>query len=86
MEHQFLQINNIRLAYVEQNLTATKTIIFVHGNSLSSKMWQKQFNSELLKEYRLIAFDLPAHGKSSAPLNPEKDYKDFILYFSGISG
>ncbi len=39
-------------------------IIFIHGNSMSSKIWRKQFEGAALERYRLIAFDLPGHGDS----------------------
>ncbi len=39
-------------------------IIFIHGGSMSSKIWQKQFNSELSRNYHLISYDLPGHGES----------------------
>ncbi len=50
------------------------TLIFVHGNSQSSRTWYLQLNSDLLKEFNLIAFDLPGHGESSRSLNPLEDY------------
>jgi pimeloyl-ACP methyl ester carboxylesterase len=39
-------------------------IVFVHGNSSSSRAWRKQFASPLPGSYRLIAVDLPGHGAS----------------------
>lgn len=39
-------------------------LLFLHGNSMSSKIWQKQFESFLSEKYALIALDLPGHGKS----------------------
>ncbi|MEM9573978.1 MAG: alpha/beta hydrolase [Pseudomonadota bacterium] len=41
------------------------TIVFLHGNSFSSAVFQKQFESAQLEDFRLIAFDLPGHGQSS---------------------
>jgi pimeloyl-ACP methyl ester carboxylesterase len=41
---------------------------------MSHKIWQKQFDSQLLVDYHLIAVDLPGHGKSTFSSNPEKDY------------
>ncbi len=64
----------MRIAYLEQNPTASYTIFFVHGNSTSSGTWKKQFSSELLSPYRLMAIDLPAHGDSGASADPEKEY------------
>jgi len=42
-----------------------KAIVFVHGNSCDASFWAEQLNDDgLQKEYQLIAFDLPGHGKS----------------------
>ena len=71
--HQ-LTAKDIRISYIEQNPEARKTIFFIHGNSTSSATWKKQFSSQLFSEYRLAAFDLPAHGSSEASLQPERDY------------
>lgn len=80
MQKHQLTIKGIRIAYIEQNPDCKNTIIFIHGNSLSSASWMKQFNSEILGKYRLIAVDLPAHGDSSASPEPDKDYT-----FSGLA-
>ena len=66
MQQNFIKINGITLAFIEQNPKAEKVIFFIHGNSSSSGIWLKQFKSELLSGYRLIAFDLPAHGGSGS--------------------
>ncbi|RFS19461.1 alpha/beta hydrolase [Chitinophaga silvatica] len=66
MQQKAITINNISLSYYEQNEGADKTIFFVHGNSGSGKAWIRQFQGSHLSEYRLIAFDLPAHGQSAS--------------------
>ncbi len=68
MQLKSVSVNNLSLAYYEQNEDADHTIFFVHGNSASGKAWAKQFQGSHLLPYRLIAFDLPAHGQSD-PLN-----------------
>src|SRR5580765_4820460 len=45
-------------------------ILFVHGLSQSHLCWDKQIESPLRDEFRLIAFDLRGHGMSDAPLEP----------------
>lgn len=52
----------------------TKQIVFVHGNSQSSKVWEKLFKVDSLKSFKLIAIDLPGHGQSFRSSNPEEDY------------
>ncbi len=49
-------------------------IVFVHGNSLSSRTFQKQLESDLADSYRLFAPDLPGHGQSFRAENPKSDY------------
>src|SRR6516162_5215425 len=68
-----LQIGAQRIAGYESPGTA-RAILLVHGNSSSSRVWQKQLEGPLGGKYRLIAIDLPGHGASSAPPNPEQDY------------
>jgi pimeloyl-ACP methyl ester carboxylesterase len=46
-------------------------ILFIHGLSQSHLCWDKQIESSLRDEFRLIAFDLRGHGMSEAPLEPD---------------
>jgi pimeloyl-ACP methyl ester carboxylesterase len=64
MESKYIYANGLKLAYIEKNEQAEQTIFFIHGNSSSSGVWRKQFESELLRTYRVVAIDLPSHGKS----------------------
>jgi pimeloyl-ACP methyl ester carboxylesterase len=68
-----IQIGEQRIAGYE-SLGAGRPILLVHGNSSSSRIWQKQLQGPLGDKYRLIAIDLPGHGGSSPPPNPEQDY------------
>ena len=74
MQQKFIETNGIKLAYIEKNPSIDKTLFFVHGNSGSSKMWQKQFESDLLDNYRLVAIDLPGHGQSGWSKDSFNDY------------
>lgn len=49
-------------------------IVFCHGNSCSSRCFDKQLASELAKRFRLIAIDLPGHGDSPPPAAPLATY------------
>lgn len=71
----FIKIKNIDIYYEKKGM-GNKKIVFVHGNSLSSKLFDKQFEDEkLLAEYELIRFDLPGFGKS----NHAFDYSVYSL-------
>jgi pimeloyl-ACP methyl ester carboxylesterase len=74
METSFIEIDNIKIAYIEKNPDAATTIFFIHGNSVSKTCWRKQCGSELLSSYRLIALDLPGHGDSQPALNKNVGY------------
>lgn len=74
MKPNFITTDGLTIAYFEKNPAADKIIFFIHGNSGSSRMWERQLNTDLFKDYRLIAFDLPGHGKSFASKNPDDDY------------
>lgn len=56
----------MQIAYYEQAVPEAPIIVFLHGNSDSSAGWKKQFESDLLAKYHLIALDLPAHGNTDA--------------------
>lgn len=79
MRPQFMQINGQEIAWYESRNDGLP-IVFVHGNSLSSNTFIKQFeDSSLTNNFRLIAFDLPGHGDSSCAEEPERTYS-----FSGF--
>lgn len=61
-----LYIDHNRISYFDQNEDLPRAIIFIHGNSLGHRSFERQFASPDLKGYRLLAIDLPGHGESSA--------------------
>lgn len=79
VQQKFITVRNIRLSYLESNSNRKNTIFFIHGNSSSSQAWEKQLTAPELSGYRLIAFDLPAHGESGASENPDEDYSTIDL-------
>ena len=79
MQKKFISVKGLKLSYLEKNPTIKRTIFFIHGNSGSSLTWSKQFESSLFSEFRLIAFDLPAHGSSDASSDPDIDYSPIEL-------
>jgi pimeloyl-ACP methyl ester carboxylesterase len=51
------------------------TLLLLHGNSSSSKIFKHIFASPTLtSKHRVIAFDYPGHGSSSNAKEPEKSY------------
>lgn len=67
-----ITFDGLTLSYLEKNETSPHTIFFIHGNSASATFWQPQLDDAALSAYRLVAFDLPAHGHSSA--DPANNY------------
>lgn len=74
MSVKFINIEGIKLAYQEQNEDQSKTIFFIHGNSSSSRVWNRQLTLKELSNFRLIAIDLPAHGQSKGSEIPDELY------------
>lgn len=72
MKEQTLIYRNRKINYYFQGDVSKKTIVFIHGNSLSSKTFSEQFNG--IKDITLLAIDLPGHGLSEPPAEPEKVY------------
>jgi pimeloyl-ACP methyl ester carboxylesterase len=68
-----LQIGAQTIAGFESPGTG-RPILLVHGNSSSSRIWQKQLQGALGTKFRVIAIDLPGHGASSPPPDPAQDY------------
>lgn len=54
------------LSYIEKNPGNNTLVFFVHGNSSSAKIFSPVFESDLFKNYHLVAVDLPGHGDSAA--------------------
>lgn len=48
------------------NCDETKTLVFVHGWSLSKAVWRRQI-AAFSDHYRIIAYDLRGHGGSTRP-------------------
>lgn len=68
-----IEVNGSEIAVCEEGKGAV-SLVFIHGNSLSSNLFKKQLRSTLANNYQLISFDLPGHGESSKATNPEATY------------
>jgi len=49
-------------------------VLLIHGNSSCKEVFRRQFESELGRQYRMIAMDLQGHGESENASNPERSY------------
>jgi pimeloyl-ACP methyl ester carboxylesterase len=59
-------------------------IIFIHGMAFSYLAFETQFNSDLAKDFKLIAFDLRGHGNSGKPWRKE-DAADPNIYADDVA-
>ena len=57
----------VELNVLEWGNAQGRPILFIHGWSQSYLCWEKQYESALADEFRLVAFDLRGHGMSAAP-------------------
>jgi len=48
-----------------------RPVVFIHGNSSSSRTWGAVLASPLLAQHRLITLDLPGHGRSAPAASAE---------------
>jgi pimeloyl-ACP methyl ester carboxylesterase len=74
MDSKFIEINGLKIHYVEKNEQERNLLFCIHGNSGSARAWLPQLNSLLLKSFRMIAFDLPGHGLSFSAEHAENYY------------
>ena len=59
-------------------------ILFTHGWSQNHLCWDKQYDSALRDEFRLVAYDLRGHGMSEAPPGPGP-YTDAALWADDLA-
>jgi non-heme chloroperoxidase len=57
----------VRLQVVETGNPGGRPVLFLHGISQCSLAWSRQLDSELARDYRLVAMDLRGHGLSQKP-------------------
>ncbi len=85
MNPRFIDIRGLRLAYFQSEGNETSpdspTVLFLHGNSLSSRCFLGQMESPLGRKCRLTALDLPGHGMSAPAEDPAATYT-----MSGLGG
>lgn len=65
--HTVTSGDGTRLRVDEAGNRAGRPIVFIHGFSQSRLSWQRQMDSDLANDFRLIAYDLRGHGLSDVP-------------------
>lgn len=74
MNGNHIKVLGNSISYIEKNTDKNKSILFLHGNSLSKECFSAFFQSESYEDYHLVAMDLPGHGESSKNIEPSKNY------------
>jgi len=68
----FIEIESCKIFVQQAGDSKNPAIIFIHGASISSEFWYKQFSDKNLADnFSLYAFDLPGHGQSQKAKNIE---------------
>jgi pimeloyl-ACP methyl ester carboxylesterase len=62
------------LIWIEQSGRGQLPVLLIHGNSSCLEVFRYQLDSPLARRNRLIAFDLPGHGRSSNAVDPVRTY------------
>ena len=62
-----IEVQHIKINYLERNAVERPTIVMVHGLGCSLKYWNCVFDAHEFSHYRLLAFDLPGFGESEKP-------------------
>lgn len=82
---------NIQVPIFKSSGTKGPGILMVHGNSSSSRSYEKQFFSQFGKKYKIFLMDLPGHGRASKvnaalplPLQPNGLPLGFPEYQTGL--
>jgi non-heme chloroperoxidase len=65
----------VRLHVVETGNPQGRPILFIHGASQCWLQWDRQMNSSLADEHRLVALDMRGHGLSDKPSDGYHDAK-----------
>jgi pimeloyl-ACP methyl ester carboxylesterase len=73
MQQTQLQINGTTLAVYESGGSGP-AVLLIHGNSADAQTFSRQLSGDFGNSHRVVAFDLPGHGHSSAAANPEAAY------------
>jgi non-heme chloroperoxidase len=73
--HRIIGGGGVQLHVVEAGNPKGRPILFIHGFSQCSLAWNRQFNSRLARDYRLVAMDIRGHGSSDQPRDAYGDSK-----------
>ncbi|KAI8888328.1 alpha/beta-hydrolase [Backusella circina FSU 941] len=70
--HKYANVNGIRLHYVDENPTASKALLLVHGWPDLWLGWREQISFLVDLGYRVIVPSLRGFGESDGPADPKE--------------
>ena len=73
MGSSFVQVNGVQIG-IEQRGEARAsglTLVMLHGFTGSAAGWGSHLDRLAAEGWRVIALDLPGHGQSAAPADPQ---------------
>ncbi len=73
--HKVLGGGGVNLHVVETGNSKGQPILFIHGFSQCWLTWNRQLNSDLASDHRLVAIDMRGHGLSDKPSEAYADSK-----------
>jgi len=73
--HRVAGGGGVHLHVVETGNPQGRPILFIHGASQCWLQWNRQMNSSLAEEHRLVALDMRGHGLSDKPHDGYNDAK-----------
>ena len=73
--HRVAGGGGVHLHVVETGNPQGRPILFIHGASQCWLQWNRQMNSSLAEEHRLVALDMRGHGLSDKPRDAYNDSK-----------
>jgi pimeloyl-ACP methyl ester carboxylesterase len=59
--------DGLTIAAEERGPAGKPAILFIHGLGFSRVAWRRQMDSPLVRDFRLVAYDLRGHGRSERP-------------------
>ncbi|HVO62237.1 MAG TPA: alpha/beta hydrolase [Terriglobales bacterium] len=65
--YQVVGGGDTQIHVIEAGNSRGRPILFIHGISQCSLCWQRQFDSDLAQDFRLVAMDMRGHGLSDKP-------------------
>jgi pimeloyl-ACP methyl ester carboxylesterase len=77
---------NHRIQGYRWNYPKEKKVLILHGFESSVVNFDKYIPPLLKKGYEVLAFDAPAHGRSTGKIINAVDYKNFILHIQKAYG